>query len=116
MLLLTSRETHRWVIPKGWTMKKRTDWEAAATEALQEGGIVGEIWPEPLGAFSYFKRREEHFDLVDVAVYRLDVTGQKAAWREKDERAQRWCNLEEAADLVQEPGLQALLLELAERL
>ena len=116
VLLITSRETHRWVIPKGWPMKKKTDPQAAATEALEEGGLLGDIAHEPLGAYTYFKRREEHFDLVDVAVYRLDVTGQEAAWREKDQREQRWCALSEAAGLVQEPGLKLLLDELADRL
>ena len=116
VLLITSRETHRWVIPKGWPMRKKADPDAAATEALEEAGLRGVIHPEPIGAFSYFKRRGEHFDLVDVAVYRLDVTEQADQWPEKDQREQRWCSLTAAAALVQEPGLQALFLELAERL
>jgi 8-oxo-dGTP pyrophosphatase MutT (NUDIX family) len=33
VLLLTSRETRSWVIPKGWPMKGRKPWEAAAQEA-----------------------------------------------------------------------------------
>lgn len=116
ILLITSRETRRWVIPKGWPMRRKSDPAAAATEARQEAGVVGVIDPEPLGMFAYFKRREEHFDLVDVTVYRLDVTGQKKSWREQAQREQRWCSLEEASDLVQEPGLQAMLLDLAVKL
>jgi 8-oxo-dGTP pyrophosphatase MutT (NUDIX family) len=43
VLLLTSRETKRWVIPKGWPMKGRKPWEAAAQEALEEAGLIGQV-------------------------------------------------------------------------
>ncbi len=55
ILLVTSRETGRWVIPKGWPMKGKSGSEAAAREAFEEAGVVGEIAPEPLGAYGYVK-------------------------------------------------------------
>src|SRR5271168_308516 len=69
ILLLTSRETRRWVIPKGWPMKGRKPWEAAAIEALEEAGIEGRARKKSIGNFLYFKRRDAHFDLCRVEVY-----------------------------------------------
>jgi 8-oxo-dGTP pyrophosphatase MutT (NUDIX family) len=113
VLLLTSRETKRWVIPKGWPMKGRKPYEAAAQEALEEAGVSGRAWKKPVGAYSYFKRRDRHFDICQVDVYLLRVEKQLKTWAEKDQREARWFTLEEAADLVQEPGLAALLRDLA---
>jgi len=113
VMLLTSRETKRWVIPKGWPMKGRKPHEAAAQEALEEAGVSGRAWKKPVGAYSYFKRRDSHFDICQVDVYLLRVEKQLKTWAEKDQREARWVTLEEAADLVQEPGLAALLRDLA---
>ena len=112
VLLLTSRETRRWIIPKGWPMKGRKPCEAAAREALEEAGLIGRPSKKPIGTFSYFKRRAAHFDICRVDVYLLKVEKQLKNWLEKDQREVRWCLLHEAADLVQEPGLSALFRRL----
>jgi 8-oxo-dGTP pyrophosphatase MutT (NUDIX family) len=112
VLLLTSRETRRWIIPKGWPMKGRKGCHAAAREALEEAGLVGRPSKKPIGSYSYFKRRDAHFDICKVDVYLLRVDKQLERWREKDQRDSRWCTLHEAAGLVQEPGLVALLRSL----
>jgi hypothetical protein len=110
--LVTTRETRRWTIPKGWPMKDTKDCRSAAIEAEQEAGLIGKATREPVGEFLYWKRRELHFDLVRVAVYRLDVTGHLSVWREMGEREVRWFTPGDAALLVQEPGLSALLASL----
>ncbi len=112
MLLLTSRETKRWVIPKGWPMKDRKPSEAAAQEALEEAGIVGRADKKPFGRFTYFKRQTDHFDVCDVDVYLLRFISQREAWREMGQRETRWCGLLEASELVEEPGLAKLLIDL----
>src|SRR3978361_1985023 len=71
VLLLTSRETKRWVIPKGWPMTGGKQWAAGAQGAKEEAGIVGRIDKKPIGSFLYFKRRAAHFDLCRVDVYTL---------------------------------------------
>src|ERR1700732_466550 len=83
VLLLTSRETKRWVIPKGWPMKGRKPYEAAAQEALEEAGVTGQAKKKPIGTYTYFKRREAHFDVCRVDVYLLVVKKQLKTWREK---------------------------------
>jgi len=111
-LLLTSRETKRWIIPKGWPMKGRKPWEAAAQEALEEAGIVGRPRKTPIGSYVYFKRQTAHFDVCRVDVYLLAFAEQRKSWREKGQREAKWFGLDEAASLVDEPGLIKLLLDL----
>jgi ADP-ribose pyrophosphatase YjhB (NUDIX family) len=111
--LVTTRETRRWTIPKGWPMKDIKDCRAAAIEAEQEAGLVGKASKQPVGEFLYWKRRNLHFDLVRVFVYQLDVAGHLPTWREMSEREVRWFKPQDAALLVQETGLSALLLHLA---
>jgi 8-oxo-dGTP pyrophosphatase MutT (NUDIX family) len=55
VLLITSRDTGRWVLPKGWTMKGLTGPEAAAIEAWEEAGVEGKVSAEALGFFGYDK-------------------------------------------------------------
>jgi 8-oxo-dGTP pyrophosphatase MutT (NUDIX family) len=114
VLLLTSRETKRWVIPKGRPMKGRKPYEAAAQEALEEAGVTGQAKKKPIGTYTYFKRREAHFDVCRVDVYLLMVAKQLKTWREKGQREFQWFTLGEAAELVQEPGLVALLRNVAQ--
>ena len=115
VLLMTSRETRRWVVPKGWPMKGRKPWEAAAQEALEEAGIVGRPRKRPAGTYTYFKRQEDHFDVCRVDVFFLEFAKQLKNWREKGQREIRWLDLSAAADMVEEPGLIALLRQLAAR-
>jgi 8-oxo-dGTP pyrophosphatase MutT (NUDIX family) len=114
VLLLTSRETKRWIIPKGWPIKGRKPYEAAAREALEEAGLLGRVSKIPIGRYTYFKRRDAHFDLCKVDVFVLKFHRQLKTWREKGERQAQWFTLEEAADLVDEVGLVAILRRLAQ--
>ena len=113
VLLVTSRETGRWVIPKGWPMKDKKPYQAAATEALEEAGVVGKIAKKPVGSFEYWKRREDHFDLCTVKVYLLQFKQQVEKWRERGQRQSLWASPLHAAELVNEPGLTAMFEALA---
>jgi len=110
VLLVTSRETGRWVIPKGWPMKGKKPHSAAEREALEEAGVTGKIGKQSIGTYSYAKRLlgGATIDCV-VHVYPLAVERQQASWREQDQRTARWFDPQEAADAVQEPTLAALL-------
>lgn len=113
VLLVTSRETRRWIIPKGWPQKGLRDRDAAAREALEEAGLIGKISRRPIGRYRYFKRTLDSFQPCDVAVYRLDVEGEQPTWQEQDERQRAWFSPQVAAHLVDEPELKQLLLALA---
>jgi 8-oxo-dGTP pyrophosphatase MutT (NUDIX family) len=112
VLLVTSRETRRWVIPKGWPMTGRSPAQAAAQEAYEEAGVVGEVRDKPLGAYGYGKRlRDGAVQGVQVVVYALEVYVEQLAFPEQGQRDKLWTGPLEAADLVDEPELQALLRE-----
>ena len=56
VLLITSRETRRWVIPKGWPIKDLRPHQTAAREAWEEAGIEGRTGARKIGVFDYDKR------------------------------------------------------------
>jgi 8-oxo-dGTP pyrophosphatase MutT (NUDIX family) len=110
VLLITSRETRRWVIPKGWGKKDEPPTEAAAREALEETGVEGEVAEAALGVYRYEKLlKSGRVGRVRVAVYALRVVREHEEWPERDIRDKLWIRLVEAADLVDEPELQSLL-------
>lgn len=107
--LVTTRETGRWTLPKGWPMKNRKDFNAARIEAEEEAGLRGTPEKTAIGVFHYWKRQETRFDLIEVSVYPLAVTGTLATFKEIKERTVRWMAPLEAAALVDEPDLATLL-------
>lgn len=110
VLLVTSRQTRRWVIPKGNSAAGLTAHAAAALEAEEEAGIRGLVCPVPLGSYRYRKRRNNGASLmVDVDVFPLAVSAELASWKEQAERERRWFTLAEAADAVDEPDLGDLI-------
>ncbi len=109
VLLVTSRTTRRWIVPKGWPIKGLTDPEAAAREAYEEAGVVGHIVKEPAGRYSYWKRMSDHFVLCEVTLFLLDVERQLPTWAEQGQRESRWFSPEDAADLVDEPELASAI-------
>ena len=115
VLLLTSRETKRWVIPKGWPMKRRTPAQAAAREAFEEAGVRGTTSETPIGSYSYLKRLPSGGSVpCRVTVFLLDVQKELRKWPEKGQRVRQWFNPVEAAELVQEAELADLLRGLGE--
>ena len=114
VLLITSRETRRWIIPKGWPIKGLTAPQTAAREAFEEAGVEGQVAKKKLGVFDYDKRlRSGRVQKVRVGVYPLQVATERDAWPEAQERERLWTSPAEAAELVQEPALAALLLAFA---
>ena len=110
VLLVTSRGTGRWVIPKGNTMSGLSAHAAAAIEAEEEAGVTGSVCPTPLGTYRYRKRRNNGASLmIDVEVFPLAVKRELPNWKEAGERERRWFSLAEAADNVNEPDLRDLI-------
>ncbi|WP_292032771.1 NUDIX domain-containing protein, partial [Mesorhizobium sp.] len=81
ILLVTSRTTRRFIVPKGWPMKGKSGRKAAAIEAQEEAGVLGKALKQPAGTYSYWKRMASRFVRVDVVVYLLEVAEEMADWR-----------------------------------
>ncbi len=118
VMLVTSRETRRWIVPKGWPMKGRKDHAAAAQEAFEEAGIRGRVRKHPIGAYTYRKVLDRGIvpraELCRVMVYRLDVEEECADWREAAQRERRWFSASEAAERVAEPRLASMIERVCE--
>lgn len=117
VLLVSSRGTGRWVIPKGWPKSQMSGRELGALEAFEEAGVGGEVAADPIGSFDYTKRL--HFlawARCRVVVYPMEVTHQFARWPEQGSRRQTWVGPEQAADLVRERGLAQIFLRLGQHL
>ena len=110
VLLITSRETKRWVIPKGWPIKGMKSPKSAAQEAFEEAGVRGKVGKTPIGAYAYDKRlKNGRLQHVRVAVFALHVETEAETYPELGQREKRWVSVAEAASLVDEPELMVVL-------
>lgn len=110
ILLVTSRETRRWVTPKGGRIAGRTDAQSAAMEALEEAGVEGLITEAPIGTFRYLKvlkRRAPRWCVVSL--HALEVRVEHPVWHEQAERDRAWMSVEQAAACVSEPDLAEII-------
>ena len=110
VMLITSRDTGRWVVPKGNPMRGLAGHEAAAQEAWEEAGLKGLACPTPLGHYHYGKRgRLGRVRRCRVLLYPMLVTGQAREWPERHQRVTQWFDLAQAAGAVHERELQNLI-------
>ena len=115
ILLITTRTTKRWVIPKGWPMDGKADHDAAAQEAFEEAGVRGIVAQQSLGHYGYLKLSDKgNARFVTVTVYGLQVEQDLADWPERLERERRWVPAIEAAALSGEPELVPVLQHFAD--
>lgn len=116
ILMVTSRGTGRWVVPKGWTMDGKKPWRAAEIEALEEAGAEGYISTQALGSYHYSKILDDGGELwCRVRLYPMIVERLNKNWKERRDRTRRWFGVQGAARRVDEPELQKLLLSLAKK-
>ena len=110
MLLITSRETRRWVIPKGNQIKGIDPHHAAALEAFEEAGVEGLLCPASLGSFAYDKRRGDGTTSAAVVeVFPMAVTDESPTWPEQHQRLRQWFGIADAVAAVDEPGLKMII-------
>lgn len=117
VMLITSRETKRWIIPKGWAQTGRKAHATGALEALEEAGVIGKISKQPIGSFRYWKRLSPTQAITcKVQVFPFEVDEQLDEWPEKSDRRRCWLPLFQAAHLVADSGLRKLMLKLPQLL
>jgi len=113
VMLITSRDTGRWIIPKGWPKPGVRPYQLAGIEAFEEAGVRGKVSKKALGHFRYNKLMDDGSKIkCDVGVYPLLVESQATDWPEKSERNCKWTKLSKAAELVDDNGLAELLRHL----
>jgi 8-oxo-dGTP pyrophosphatase MutT (NUDIX family) len=114
ILLVTSRDTGRWILPKGWPEGGETLAQSALREAQEEAGISGKIRKESVGYYYYDKRLETGLaKRCIVQVFPIEVTELTEDWPEKGQRARDWVSPEKAASMVDEGDLGELITEFA---
>lgn len=112
-LLVTSRDTKRWIIPKGWPVRGLKSHEAALREAWEEAGVRHtEVSAEPIGTYIYQKRQSSGWSFpVQTLVYDVAVRELSDNYPESEERTRKWFTAEAAANLVEEGELQSIFRE-----
>jgi 8-oxo-dGTP pyrophosphatase MutT (NUDIX family) len=114
VMLVTSRERRRWIIPKGWPKKGKSARRSAAREAFEEAGVIGSVARQAVGSFSYEKElRNGRTVTCKVRVFPLQVKRQTQEWPEKAERRVKWLPAKKAAKQVNEPELGEIIRRLA---
>jgi uncharacterized protein len=110
IMLITSRDTGRWVIPKGNIDPPLDPHQAAAMEAEEEAGLLGWVDLDPIGEYDYDKKQADgSTPTVRVSVYPFAVVDELAEWKEARQRTRQWFAQAEAALLVDEPGLRSII-------
>lgn len=115
VILITSRDSGRWTIPKGNPIKGLKPHQCAAREAEEEAGLVGEVEKEAFGHYEFFKRRAGSFELAHVTVFCLKVKRQMADFKEKGIRKVEAFLPEDAEEAVIEPGLKSIIHLIAQK-
>lgn len=110
VMLITTRETRRWILPKGWPEIGEALSAAAAREAHEEAGIDGRVAMREAGRYYYSKLTAGGDSLrCEVLVYPLEVNEVASKWKEKGQRDRRWVSPARATAMVTEPGLGEII-------
>ncbi|MBT3400963.1 MAG: NUDIX hydrolase [Rhodospirillaceae bacterium] len=113
-MLVTSSKGDRWGLPKGWPKRHEPFAAAAMREAVEEAGVIGTVYPPPLGEFTYRKTmRKGYVVRSHVFVFALQVLETLDMWREDKRRSRKWVPLGDAAGIVGDRDVARLLTEIA---
>lgn len=112
-LLITSRKSKRWIVPKGWPMPGKTLSQAALQESYEEAGVRGIVQSEPFGHYMYEKTdmAKGKNGRFEVKVFIVHFSYQEKKWPERKQRLFEWVTPKEAADRVDEPELRQIFLQ-----
>ena len=109
VLLITSRRSQRWIIPKGWPIKGLKSYKVAEQEAFEEAGASGTAFDFCLGSYSYIKKLDQGLRKCVVYVYPLKAENVISDYDEAHERSRKWVNISNATELLSEPELKDIL-------
>ncbi|HEY1863652.1 MAG TPA: NUDIX hydrolase [Roseiarcus sp.] len=118
ILVVTTRQSRRWIVPKGWPIKRLTPSKSAAREAFEEAGVRGKIGARAIGVFRYKKTVGENNGAepdYEVKIFPLLVRRQSATWPEFGQRVVQWVDPEKAIGLIRDPELKTIVEKFAKR-
>ena len=109
VLLVTSRGTGKWILPKGWPVAGASPSDAAAQEAWEEAGVEGRVMGNCLGIYSYTKADEDSALPCVVAVFPIKVRRLRDRYPESEQRERKWFSLKKASTVLVEPELRQMV-------
>jgi 8-oxo-dGTP pyrophosphatase MutT (NUDIX family) len=111
VLLITSRDTKRWILPKGWPIKGKDDLGSALQEAWEEAGVkAGKTGKNAVGTFDYQKKMNNGTEVTcETRVFKVEVRTLANDFPESEERTRKWVPAAKAANMVAEPELRSIL-------
>jgi 8-oxo-dGTP pyrophosphatase MutT (NUDIX family) len=117
ILLVTTRQSKRWIIPKGWPIKGLRPAKSAAREAFEEAGVRGRVGAKSIGLFAHNKSLDGNGIQVncEVRVFPLLVKRQSETWPEIEQRVVQWVAPDKALTLIKDPELKALVAAFIQR-
>lgn len=111
VLLVSSLQSDRWIIPKGWPIAGKDFPNAALAEAWEEAGVsTGRVQNEKIGQYNYIKTNKNGTKftcLVDV--FAVQVKGLADEFPESSRRRRQWVTQSQAVTLVREPTLKKII-------
>jgi 8-oxo-dGTP pyrophosphatase MutT (NUDIX family) len=107
VVLVTSRSSGHWIIPKGYVEKGMTPAESAAKEAWEEAGITGKVQLDEIGTYHY--RRSS--GIYAVKVFPLEVESLLDQWQEMHVRQRKLVTPAEALELIFHDELRTIVAE-----
>ena len=115
-LLITTRGTGRWGVPKGWPMEQRTPARTAALEAFEEAGVEGQLNPQCIGIYTYAKNRGGDGLPFVVAMFPLRVKRMLRSFPERGQRKRKWVSRKKALQMIEEPELRQMIQAFSPRI
>jgi len=95
ILLVRNRNDTKWICPKGVVDNGMTEAQAAANEAREEAGVLGEVYPDRLGTY----QQKKWGGVCTINMYPMAVTQVLNTWLEANLRKRAWFPVAEASDV-----------------
>ncbi|WP_428642276.1 NUDIX hydrolase [Roseibium sp.] len=110
ILLVSTRDTGRFILPKGWPERDKPASETALIEAYEEAGVLGTADPRPIGSFRSYKGISNGLKIrTKVLVFKVRFEKQLKSFPETGQRKRLWLPVSKAIEKVDEPALKRFL-------
>ncbi len=110
VLLVTSRKSQNWILPKGSPIANLKPHQTAAQEAWEEAGVKGRADKKCLGRFRFDRQgRGNRRQLCVGLVYPLQAKKLARNFPEAGQRQRKWLSPKKAARRIANPELSEIV-------